>query len=85
MVETQKVFAAREGVRTLVMHGEGVRHPHTPDYVSLSMINPLMYAKASMQMLKDGSQKTNAICHVGMSNHTKGGTRSWESKAKSNR
>ena len=72
MVETQKVFAAREGVRTLVMHGEGVRHPHTPDYVSLSMINPLMYAKASMQMLKDGSQNTNTRCHANVSKHAKG-------------
>lgn len=52
MDETHNVLAVREGVKTPVTHGEEIRHPHTPDYVGLSMLNLLICVKVSMQMHK---------------------------------
>ena len=81
MHEAHKVLATREGIRTPVTHGKGVRHPYIPNDVGLSMLNPLVCDNASMRVLKDGNQKTNARCYTSLSNHAMGGTRSWKFKA----
>ena len=40
--KVHKVLAGRERIRTSVMHGKGVRQPHTLDNVGLSVSTALV-------------------------------------------
>ena len=67
MDKAHKVIVGKERVRTPIMHGEGVRHPRTPNNIGLSMLNPLKCSIANMRVLDNVCHMANEGCHASAS------------------